>query len=66
MILTNKQEQGLHIAIDRYNHNEAWTCIGGYDTIYHISCSNCKKPSPGQGQYNYCPHCGAEKRKANE
>ena len=30
MILTNKQEQGLHIAIDRYNHNEAWTCIAGY------------------------------------
>ena len=37
-----------------------------YDTIYHISCSNCNKPSPGQGQYNYCPHCGAEMRKANE
>ena len=37
-----------------------------YDTIYHISCSNCRKPSPGQGQYNYCPNCGAEMRKANE
>lgn len=20
----------------------------------------------GQGQYNYCPHCGAEMRKTNE
>ena len=37
-----------------------------YFTIHHISCSNCKKPSPGQGQYNYCPHCGAEMRKTNE
>ena len=30
MILTNKQEQGLKIALERYSHNEAWTCIGGY------------------------------------
>ena len=30
MILTSKQEQGLKIALERYSHNEAWTCIGGY------------------------------------
>lgn len=30
MILTNKQEQGLRIAIDRYNNKEPWTCIAGY------------------------------------
>ena len=30
MVLTNKQEQGLKIAIDRYNHNEKYTCIAGY------------------------------------
>lgn len=33
-----------------------------YTTIYHISCSRCKKPSPGQGKYKYCPHCGSEMR----
>lgn len=30
MVLTNKQEEGLKIAIDRYNHNEKYTCIAGY------------------------------------
>ena len=30
MILTRKQEEGLRIAVERYNHNEPWTCIGGY------------------------------------
>lgn len=30
MILTRKQEEGLRIAIERYSHNELWTCIGGY------------------------------------
>ena len=33
-----------------------------YTTIYHISYSRCKKPSPGQGKYKYCPHCGSEMR----
>ena len=30
MILTNKQEQGLKIAIERYNNHEPYTVIGGY------------------------------------
>lgn len=30
MILTNKQEQGLKIAIDRYKNNERFTVISGY------------------------------------
>ena len=30
MELTNKQEQGLRIAIDRYLHNEKYTVIAGY------------------------------------
>ena len=30
MILTNKQEEGLKIAIERYKHNEKYTCIAGY------------------------------------
>ena len=29
MILTSKQEEGLRVAVDRYRHNEAWTCIAG-------------------------------------
>lgn len=36
-----------------------------YDTIYKISCSRCKKPSPGQGKYEYCPRCGAEMKNAD-
>ena len=30
MILTNKQEEGLRIAVERYNHNERYTVISGY------------------------------------
>lgn len=30
MILSNKQEQGLKIAVARYNSKEPWTCIAGY------------------------------------
>ena len=30
MILTNKQEQGLKIAVERYKHGEPYTCIAGY------------------------------------
>lgn len=30
MELTRKQEEGLRIAIDRYNHNETYTVIAGY------------------------------------
>ena len=30
MELTRKQEEGLRIAIDRYNHNESYTVIAGY------------------------------------
>ena len=30
MELTRKQEDGLRIAIDRYNHNEPYTVIAGY------------------------------------
>lgn len=30
MILTNKQEQGLKLAVARYKANEPWTCIAGY------------------------------------
>lgn len=30
MELTNKQEQGLRIAIERYKNNEPYTCISGY------------------------------------
>ena len=30
MILTTKQEQGLKIAVERYNNHEPWTCIAGY------------------------------------
>lgn len=36
-----------------------------YNTIYKISCSHCKRPSPGQGKYEYCPHCGAEMKNAD-
>ena len=30
MILTNKQEEGLRTAVDRYKHREPWTCISGF------------------------------------
>ena len=30
MILTNKQEEGLKIAVARYKAHEPWTCISGY------------------------------------
>lgn len=30
MVLTNKQEQGLKIALERYRNGEAYTCISGY------------------------------------
>ena len=30
MTLTNKQEQGLKIAVERYKNHEPWTCIAGY------------------------------------
>ena len=30
MILTNKQEAGLKLAVARYHAREAWTCIAGY------------------------------------
>ena len=30
MILTAKQEQGLKIAVSRYQDHEPWTCISGY------------------------------------
>lgn len=30
MILNNKQEQGLKIAVARYREKEPFTCISGY------------------------------------
>lgn len=30
MVLTNKQEEGLKIAVARFKANEPWTCISGY------------------------------------
>lgn len=30
MVLTKKQEEGLRIAVDRYELGEPWTCIAGY------------------------------------
>lgn len=30
MILTNKQEAGLKLAVARYKAHEPWTCIAGY------------------------------------
>lgn len=30
MVLTNKQEAGLKLAVARYRAREAWTCIAGY------------------------------------
>lgn len=30
MILTQKQEEGLKIAVQRFKDNEPWTCIAGY------------------------------------
>ena len=30
MILTNKQQEGLKIAVARYKAKEPWTCIAGY------------------------------------
>lgn len=30
MNLTNKQEEGLKIAVARYKNKEAYTCIAGY------------------------------------
>ena len=30
MVLTNKQEEGLRVAVARYKAGEAWTCISGY------------------------------------
>lgn len=30
MILTNKQEAGLKLAVERYKAHEPWTCIAGY------------------------------------
>lgn len=30
MMLTNKQEEGLKIAVSRYKNGERYTCIAGY------------------------------------
>lgn len=30
MELTKKQEEGLKIAVARYNEGKPWTCIAGY------------------------------------
>lgn len=30
MILTNKQQEGLKVAVARYRNNEPYTCIAGY------------------------------------
>ena len=30
MTLTSKQEEGLKIAVDRFNKREKYTCISGY------------------------------------
>ena len=30
MVLTNKQQEGLRIAVDRYRVGEKYTCISGY------------------------------------
>ena len=30
MILTNKQQQGLKVAVARFNERQPWTCISGY------------------------------------
>lgn len=30
MILTNKQEEGLRVSVDRFLHREKYTCISGY------------------------------------
>lgn len=30
MILTNKQEEGLKLAVARYKQGEKYTCISGY------------------------------------
>lgn len=30
MTLTNKQEEGLKIAVSRFKDHEAWICIAGY------------------------------------
>lgn len=30
MKLTDKQEEGLKIAVARYENNESYTCIAGY------------------------------------
>ena len=30
MILTKKQEEGLKIAVERFNNGEPYTCIAGY------------------------------------
>lgn len=30
MILTNKQEEGLKVAVERFNNHEPYTCIAGY------------------------------------
>lgn len=29
-LLTNKQEEGLKLAVARYKAREPWTCISGY------------------------------------
>ena len=34
MVLTRKQEEGLKIAVARYNAREPWTCISGYFVGY--------------------------------
>lgn len=36
MKLTNKQEQGLRIAVERYKNHEPWTCIAGYAGSYNL------------------------------
>lgn len=30
MILTNKQKEGIRIAVTRFKAREPWTCIAGY------------------------------------
>lgn len=30
MILTKKQQEGLDLAVARYNEHKAYTCIAGY------------------------------------